>query len=384
MSTLGSPVPRRSDEAAVSWIGSLFTLKPEHFHPVEGAITLAIFLVPLLVLKALGHEELWLSFSFGALFTRQNYLAVDEAAASRIRWSVAFVLVGALLTALGYVLGGANWVLVVVAVFVTTFLSYLSSAYGRAVAGVLLNVWFLVALSTTFALDKSPAEAWPLAGPQALAWLAGGVFWLLIALAWWSARGELHAEPATPGQNPSAGRISRPLVTFSVLAALAVALATAVAWGLDLPNAVWMPVAAIVAMKPRVDASVYVAAQRVAGALVGALLSGILLTFVHDRTILVVLILVLGILAGALHDVNYALYCACISTLVLIALGLPHPGNLADNWERVVWTLAGVGIAILVTFLIDVARNRAPQATATRSAANSADPGRSGEPSRSS
>jgi len=118
-------------------------------------------------------------------------------------------------------------------------------------------------------------------------------------------------------------------------------------------------------MRPSLDASEYVGGQRVAGALVGALLSAILLTAVNDRSILVVVIVVLGVLGGALRNVNYAFYCACISTLVLIALGLPHPGNLADNWERVVWTLIGVVIAILVTLVIQVCSNRSSQQTAT-------------------
>jgi hypothetical protein len=38
------------------------------------------------------------------------------------------------------------------------------------------------------------------------------------------------------------------LVVFAVLAAVAVALATAIGWGLNLPNAVWMSVGAIVAL----------------------------------------------------------------------------------------------------------------------------------------
>ena len=41
-----------------------------------------------------------------------------------------FVLAGTVLTALGYTLGGANWMVVVLAAFLTTFLCYLPSAYS--------------------------------------------------------------------------------------------------------------------------------------------------------------------------------------------------------------------------------------------------------------
>jgi hypothetical protein len=361
MSTLSSPAPRRSSEEVFSWIGSLFTFDRKQFHPAEGPISATYLFLPLLVLKWLGYEELWLSFAFGAIFTRSTFVAVNDAAGSRIRWSIAFVLAGTVLTALGYILGGAEWVVVVLAVFVSTFLSYLPSAYSPhgATGGVLLNIWFLIALSTTFALGKPPSETWPLAGPQAFAWLAGGALWLICAFAWRAVipwRSESYHPSAA--QDPSTGHISRPLVTFAGYAALAVALATAVAWGFHVPtHADWMPLGAVVAMKPKFDSSVYVAGQRVAGALVGAILATILLTLVQDRTILLVLIVVFFSVGNMVHDANYALYYACISTEVLISLGLPQPGNLLDNYARVLWTLVGVGIAIMVSFVADPSRS---------------------------
>jgi hypothetical protein len=258
MSTVSSPAPRRSDQAVFSWIGSLFTLDSKQFRPVEGAIVTAIIFAPLLVLKAFGHEELWLSFAFGALFTRATDHAVKDAPSrSRTGWAVGFVLVGTLWTALAYTLGGANWLLVALVVLVSTFLSYLPSAYGPrgAVAGVLLNMWFLIALSATFSLGKTPAETLPLAGPQALAWLSGGSFWMIVAWVWRILFQRGPQNLSTPDQDASLGHISRPLLKFSGLAALAVASATAIAWGFRLPNADWMPISALVAMKPTFDAS---------------------------------------------------------------------------------------------------------------------------------
>src|SRR5262249_18439883 len=94
VSTVSSPAPRRSSEAVFSWIGSLFTFDWKQFHPAEGTISAAVLYLPLLVLKWLGLEEFWLSFAFAAIFTRATYLAVNDAAGTRTRWSVAFVLVG--------------------------------------------------------------------------------------------------------------------------------------------------------------------------------------------------------------------------------------------------------------------------------------------------
>jgi hypothetical protein len=367
MSTASTPAPRRSGVTVASWIGSLFTLKPERFHPALGLVIAAIMGVPLILLSAVGHTELWLSFSFALLFTGISDVVVKDVYATRVRWSVGFVLVGALLTTLGYILGGASWILVALAIFVSTLLCYLAGAYGQraVVAGVLLNIWFLIALSASFSLDKSPAQAWPQVGPQVLAWLAGGVLWMVAAWVLWMVQRARPSESAPPAQRTPETHFTRPLVAFAVLAAVAVALATAVAWGFDLPNAVWMPASTLVALKPSLQASAYIAGQRVAGAVLGAIAAGVLLSLVHQQPILILILVVIGALGVALHEVNYAHYCACIATVVLIALGLSHPGDVASDWERVAWTLAGVGIALVVMLVASLATQSMPQQAAT-------------------
>jgi len=136
-----------------------------------------------------------------------------------------------------------------------------------------------------------------------------------------------------------------------VLAGVAVAIATAIAWGFNLPNAIWLPAGAIVALRPGLDTSSYIGRQRVAGAIIGAILAAILLSTVHNKDVLEVAI-VLFLAAGvALHDANYTLYCIGIATGVLTALGLSNPGNLSANWERVGWNFAGIVIALAVMLL---------------------------------
>jgi hypothetical protein len=364
MSAAGRPAPRTSAASVLSWTTSLFTLKPELFHPVYGLVMAAVLYVPLLLFKAAGHEGLWLSFSYGIIVPMACDYLVSDAFTTRMRWSAVIVLVGALLTALGYVLGGASWPLVALAVFVSTLLGLLIAANGQrmAVAGVMLNIWFLIALSVTSALHQSPAQTWPLAGPQALAWLAGGVLWLVGAWVVWMVQRARARQPVpdTAPQNAAVARLSRPQVSYAVLAAVAVALATAVAWGFGLPNADWMPVATIIAIKPSLEASTYVGGQRVAGTLVGAILATILLYTVHDRTLLEVLLVAAVALGNAAHDMNYALYCVGITTNILIWLGLPHPASVTDTWQRVAWTLIGAGIAVAVMLLADRTDTSAP------------------------
>ena len=44
--------------------------------------------------------------------------------------------------------------------------------------------------------------------------------------------------------------------------------------------------------------------------------------------------------------VNDAFYCAAVAGAVLIAVDLPHPTNLADEGQRVLFTFTGVGIGV--------------------------------------
>lgn len=65
--------------------------------------------------------------------------------------------------------------------------------------------------------------------------------------------------------------MTKPLIAFAVLRAIALTIAVAIAFGLHLPNADWMPIAALVAMKPSLDQTTLAAEQCLAGALIGAI-----------------------------------------------------------------------------------------------------------------
>jgi uncharacterized membrane protein YgaE (UPF0421/DUF939 family) len=152
-----------------------------------------------------------------------------------------------------------------------------------------------------------------------------------------------------------------------VIRAIAIAVAVAIAFGLHLPNADWMPIAALVAMKPSLQQSTLVAVQRLAGAIIGAAVAALFLLTVDSKTGLEVVMVVLGALAGSIRLVNYAFYCAAVAGTALIAMDLPHPSNLTDEGQRVLYTFIGVGIGVLVIFLANLLQKRtaakaAPQA----------------------
>ncbi len=354
----------------MSQMAKVFGAKWQDFNWRRGAI-LAVVLGLLIIVGVLPHERRYfLSAIFGALFVAM----VDPGGeyAYRVARLAVFAVAGALLTALGFGIGPSPWGWVVLAVFVATLLGGLAVKYGlhRFVAAYLLNAWFIIALGlpTLLAFDYPRlyhsglihVEPWK----QALAWLIGSAVWIAVSFIMWLARGR-KAEPQPVAEIPgdiSPRPLTRPIILFAVIRAAAVAIAVAIAFGLKLPDAYWMPVAAIIAMKPDLQQSALVAEQRVAGTIAGAAVAALVLLAVDNRTALEVIIVVLFALAGSIRTVSYTWYTAAVAGAVLIAADVPHPSNLTDEGRRILFTLAGVGISIVVLLLAGLLQKHAAKA----------------------
>jgi Fusaric acid resistance protein-like len=345
----------------VSRLSKVFAPNWEALNFTRSLAVLGVMVMPLIALTALGEEDYWLSASFGALFVGLSDLEGDYATRAQRMGVVA--VIGALLTLLGFGIGTHGWGLVVLAAFVVTLVAGLALKFGvhRFVTAYLLNVWFIIALGlpATYALGGVKTHA----GLQALAWIAGSALWVALLGVLWLARGrgsQPSPFPEIPGDT-SPRELTRPVILFAVIRALALSAAVAIAFGLHLPNAYWMPIATLVAMKPNLEESAFVAEQRLAGAIVGAGVASLFLLTVDGKHALEAIIVLLAALGGALRTVNYALYTAAIAALVLIAANLPNPSNLSDEVDRVLYTFAGLAIGVAVMFLANLlAKRRAP------------------------
>ena len=86
-------------------------------------------------------------------------------------------------------------------------------------------------------------------------------------------------------------------------------------------------------MAPSLAQSTLVAEQRLAGAILGALVATALLLTVEHKHVLEVAVIVLLTLGIAIHGVNYALYTAAIAAGVLIAIDLPtQPTSISRRY----------------------------------------------------
>ena len=285
-----------------------------------------------------------------------------------------FALIGGALTALGFGIGGDGWGWLVLAAFAVTLVAGLAVMFGvrRFVAALLLNLWFVVALGLAFSFHHH-AHITSYTWAQVLAWVGGSALWIAVTFIAWLVRGrEDRPQPVAELPGDIARRkLTRPLIMFAVIRAVAIGGSVALAFGLDLPHGYWLPIAAMVAMKPSLQQSTLIAVQRLAGALIGAAAAALLLLIPaseHGLSLLAiergleVVALVLLMHGAAIRFWNYALYGGAIAAGVLILVDLPQPSNYGAEGYRVLWTLCGVGIGVLVMLLAGLLAKRTAKA----------------------
>jgi hypothetical protein len=361
-----------SDRGKVmSWLSKVFELNPQGLNWARGVMFIDVALVPLVVLVAIGEEQYLLSALFGVLFVG----VADPGGSIGYRAShlAVFGLAGAAVTAFGFGIATSGWGWLVFAVFAVTLVSGLTLKFGlhRYIGVELLNIWFVIAL--VLGSDLHDAHVTSHTWAQTLAWAGGTALWIALMSIEWLIRGRKDRPPPIaelPGDT-APRKLTPPLIAFAVLRALAMAAATAIAFGAGMSHADWTPIAAIVAMKASLDETTVVGAQRAAGALIGAAAAALLLLIAAGesgaklasiKTVLAIVAIVFLLHGASIRFWNYAFYTAAIAAGVLLAEDLPHPSNYSAEADRVLWTLVGVAIAVLVMLLGNLLAKRTAKA----------------------
>ncbi len=218
----------------MSWLPKVFEFKPAGLNWPRAVMFLDIALVPLVIFWAIGHEQYLLSAVFGLLFAG----LADPGGGYRYRAShiAVFALISAALTALGFGIGADAWGWLVLAPFAVTLVAGLAVTFGvrRFVAALLLNLWFVVTLGLAFSFHHH-AHITSYTWAQVLAWAGGSALWIAVTFIAWLVRGrEDRPQPVAelPGDT-SRRKLTRPLIMFAVIRALALAGTVALAFGLD-------------------------------------------------------------------------------------------------------------------------------------------------------
>jgi hypothetical protein len=355
-----------------SWLWKVFELNPAGLNWPRAVLFLDVALVPLVVFWAIGHEEYLLSALFGVLFA--GLADPGGGYGQRASRLAVFALIGAGLTALGFGIGGDAWGWLVLATFAVTLAAGLAVTFGvhGFVVALLLNLWFIITLGSASGFHHQ-ARVTSYTWAQVLAWAGGSALWIALTFIEWLIRGRRdRPQPVAemPGDT-SRRKLTRPLIIFAVIRAFALAGSVALASGLNLSHGYWLPIATMIAMKPSLGQATLIAVQRSAGALIGAAAAALLLLipasehglrlFAIDRGLEVVA-LVLLMHGMAIRFWNYALYTGVIAAGVLILIDLPQPASYSAEGYRVLWTLCGVGIGVLVMLLAGLLAKRTAKA----------------------
>ncbi len=130
--------------------------------------------------------------------------------------------------------------------------------------------------------------------------------------------------------------------------AVTLGVAVALAHAFPYDHRYWLPMTAMLILRPDFASTVTRGVSRVVGTLIGAGLVTVALAELRPGADwLIALVIVLCFLATALVLANYAVFSVCIASLVVALLAFTGNPELGTAWDRTFYTLAGAVVAFV-------------------------------------
>jgi Fusaric acid resistance protein-like len=347
-------VPRKERHRVIAK-AKLFEIKTDRVNWGSGLRVVVALFVPLIVLGVLGLTQYWPNVSFGALFVGiSDILTLKAPIGYRMRRLGIITLAGALLTVLGLVMG-VNWELAVLGTFVITLLCGATLAWGKpaAFAAYLINIWFAVSLSFQGGTVKALplALGWLIGG--AFYMLVALVRFERQSSPSEPAQGTAPSQSPKSlfATYFALFRFTSPQFRFVLLKALAVTVGTAIGLGFGLPYAHWIPVYTLVVLQPDYEQTLNIFMQRLIGTILAAALAAVLLVSVQNQYLLALIVVVVLFIAMAMHEANMLIYIFFSTVGILLLLDFSTPGSLTDVWARMLNVFIGALISLVVVYL---------------------------------
>ncbi len=257
----------------------------------------------------------------------------------------------ALSAAVGELAADLPWVLIPLVTF-WAFCYGMSGAISSAASWVGQQCCIFLVVSS--AVPGTPHEA----AMRAAGVLTGGFLQFACILILWRFFSPARTTIADPVEH-AAGWQRRAIVAnltyrsgifrYALLLALTGAVSETIAHVLHFHNAYWIPMTALIIMKPDLLLTNARAIARIGGTFVGAALATLIATALRpDGIWLSVLILVSMYLAYALQNVNYALYAIPLTSYIAFILALGKTPEAATAEHRVIATAIAGSVAMVI------------------------------------
>jgi hypothetical protein len=142
-------------------------------------------------------------------------------------------------------------------------------------------------------------------------------------------------------------------VPYSIRLAVTLGVSTEIYRHFGFANGYWIPMTALLVLRPGLTDTVSRAIARTVGTLTGALVASFSLAHLTPaHTTLVFLILLFAWLAFSLNTVNYALFTMCLTAYIVCLLALNSLPGKEVAYHRAVSTIIGGTLALTVRLLV--------------------------------
>ena len=301
--------------------------------------------VPLVIGGAVGNSGIGVFGAMGALSV--GFGSFHEAAHRR----VPVMLVAAAGMAASIFVGaiaGSSAVAATSAAAAWGAMSGLLAALGPAASFVGLQA--AIGLLVAAAFPAAPAVA----AVRAALVMGGGLVQIVLLLA---IEPRLPVDPravtskAVSSMHALRGHAQRrsPALMHALRLAAALAAATAIYRALALPRGSWIPVTALLVLKPDLHETFARGLARMGGTAIGAICATVIMVAISPGARLLVPMIVGFVWAGyAVFRTNYALFTICITCYVVFLIVLAGGAEPATAWYRIVNTIIGGSLALVI------------------------------------
>lgn len=331
------------------------TFKAHRHQTVSMAAAMLGLTVPLMVGVQSGHPDVGVAMALGGLaLGGEGGSPTDGDAARALLYAL---LAGGLAMLLGTHLRSQG-TLASVSVPLVAFLAALVGGISRPlVRASTLFILYLIIAANLHDLSATPMQVSGLFLVGA-AWTA--LVFMVLRRTLRALRGPNDLSPATSPPPPFNALLARWIMSLADLPgwhyALRLGLCLCVAEGFDRfwpgHHGYWASVTVVLVIQRDMANALKRNAERAVGTLVGVLLTALLLLASPSAWVLVLIVAWLSAIRPMLRDINYVLYTAMITPLIILLLDFGHGFSWQTLSDRLVATLVGCAISLLLGFAI--------------------------------